>query len=283
MIEPFIWMLKHKDFKKHFGYLLGILLKFFIPAIILTVLFFVFHNNFSFDIQFLFLALIILLYIAPFLCLQGYLWELAGNIISRDWDIEANSVYNGKIKQVYKIELPELRTFKLVWRGIASVVANILMSVPLLLLVLSSSILNIIGCTYFGTAMYENPSYIIAMFGAFFIYWFLVPAFLWNYANRDSVVAVWNLRKAIYISGNYTGKYILNGTVFCFFNSFFSAVTSAIFSLIFIFPGITHDIMNNYLAFGILVLSSILVYLIYIYCVYVDAYLLGTIAPPHEG
>lgn len=279
MIQPFIWMFKHKDFKQHFGYLAGILIKFFIPAIILSIFLFLFPNFLQINFQIALLILTALLFAAPFLCLQGYMWELTENIISRDWDIVANSVYNGRIKQVYKIELPELRTFKLIWRGIASVVANILMAIPIILLILISGILGVIGCKFFNTTVFANPAYPYALIGAVLIYWFLVPAFLWNYANRDSVVAVWNLRKAVYIAGNYTGKYILNSTAFCTFNFLVSLLISLIKAIL----SFGLSIANIPFMFATLLIIGIAIYFIYIYSVYVNAYLLGTIAPPHEG
>ncbi len=279
MIQPFIWMFKHKDFKEHFWYLAGILIKFFIPAIILSIFLFLFPNFLQINFQIALLILTALLFAAPFLCLQGYMWKLTENIISRDWDIVANSVYNGKIKQVYKIELPELKTFKLIWRGIASVVANILMAIPLIMLLLISGFIGAIGCRFFNMSVFANPAYPYALIGAVLIYWFLIPAFLWNYANRDSVVAVWNLRKAIYIAGNYTGKYILNSTIFCIFNFIISFFISLIQTILSFGQALT----NTAFLFVILLLIGIIIYFIYIYCIYVDAYLLGTIAPPHEG
>ena len=279
MIQPFIWMFKHKDFKNHFRYLLEVLLKFYVPAIILSILLYLFYKFLSPVYLTALIVFNILLYAAPFVCLQGYMWEMTENIISREWDIVANSVYNGKIKQVYKIELPELKVFRLIWRGIASIVANLLMGLPIILLFIISGLISAIGYTYFGTCVCANPAYPIGIAGAFLIYWFLIPAFLWNYAHRDSVVAVWNLRKAVYIAGNYTGKYILNSTVFCFFNF----IVSAIVSLLQLPLSFAKSFLPIQLLCILLILYVCFSYLVYIYAIYVDAYLLGTIAPPHEG
>ena len=276
MIQPFIWMFKHKDFKEHFRYFVRVLLMFFISNIILTFFLLTGHQIIAKHIQLILIIVSFFLYAAPFLCLQGYMWELTGNIISRDWDIVANSVYNGKIKQVYKIEFPETKTLRLIWRGIASVVANILMAIPLILLLLISGVLGVLGCKIFNTSVFANPAYPFALIGAVLMYWFLIPAFLWNYAHRDSVVAVWNLRKAVYIAGNYTGKYILNSTIFCIFNFVVSFLVQVLFILGQISPTIPF-------IFVILHTVGVISYFIYIYCIYVDAYLLGTIAPPHEG
>ena len=89
-------------------------------------------------------------------------------------------------------------------------------------------------------------------------------------------IAVWNLRKAVYIAGNYTGKYILNSTIFCIFNFVVSFLVQVLFILGQISPTIPF-------IFVILHTVGVISYFIYIYCIYVDAYLLGTIAPPHEG
>ena len=279
MFEAFIWMFKNENFRKHVQYLVFTLLKFFIPAIFLLLIKFYFSHLMTPTASLIVTVTAWLLYITPFLCLQGYFWELTGNIISREWDIKAASIYNGKIKNVYKITLPEIHTLKFIWRGIASVVANILMSLPLVSLLIVSGFLGALGIKFLGTDIFSNASYPAAMLIAFLMYWFLVPAFLWNYANRDSVVAVWNLRKAIYIAGNYTGKYILNSTVFCLYNLVVSIVISGIEA------GLSFGNLNITNPIGTLsfLVTGLVLYFIYTYSIYVNAYLLGTIAPPHEG
>ena len=116
---------------------------------------------------------------------------------------------------------------------------------------------------------------------ALLLYVFLcafIPALLWNYAVRDSVFAVWNIRKAIYIMGNYTGKYIWNTLLFIIFYLVDYALIAAIafiLGLNNIEPGFWSGIR--------LLIFYIFSYIQYLYCIYVYAYLLGTIAPPHEG
>ena len=279
MFETFSWMFKNEKFNEHIRYLILTLFKFFIPAIILSLVLYFFYQIISPIALLVLFVITALLYAAPFLCLQGYFWELAGNIISREWDIKAANIYNGKIKNVYKITLPEIHTLKFIWRGIASIVANMLMGLPLIVLIFFSTLLGLLGGHVLGTDMFTNPSYYLASLISLILYWFLVPAFLWNYANRDSVVAVWNLRKAVYIAGNYTGKYILNSTIFCIY---YIAVTFIVYcTKMFLFIG-KFDITNLIYLIN-LILISIFSYFIYMYSIYVYAYLLGTIAPPHEG
>ena len=107
-----------------------------------------------------------------------------------------------------------------------------------------------------------------------------IPALLWNYAARDSVFAVWNIRKAVHIMGNYTGKYIWNTLLYVLFY----VVTSVLLSLIATALGI-RDIANQMSMLNIIKLLVYLTisYLQYLYSLYVYAYLLGTIAPPAEG
>lgn len=275
MLKPFVWMFSTENFKKHFLYLFFTYFKFVIPAIIFYITGYYIANDFSF---WSYLASGVLFF-APFLCIQGYFWELTSQIISREWDIEGASIYNGKIKQTYQIKFPELNTLKFIWRGIASIVANIIMFCPLIMLFYFSAFTGIFGTQLLGTNMFENPSYYYAAILAWIIYGFLTPALLWNYAKQDSVVAVLNYRKAIYITGNYTGKYILNCIIFIIFNTILSLTISAIFNL---FSINTINLNEPLTALTLLIFVTV-IYVMYIYCTYVNSYLLGTITPPCEG
>ena len=265
MFEPFIWMFKNTDFKQHFVYLFFIYIKFFVLALICYLIGFVFfHNPILIPV---FAILAILFFVAPGFCIQGYFWELTENIISRDWDIKAANVYNGKIKEIYRISLPELNTVRFIWRGFASVVATILMVVPFGLLITSGTFLSTV------CAMSIPAALLLYIFLCTFI-----PALLWNYAAKDSVFAVWNIRKAVYIMGNYTGKYIWNTILFIIFY-LFDYVLLAFITYLLKLNNIDLSLLSWVKAFILLLLG----YAQYIYCVYVYAYLLGTITPPHEN
>ena len=278
MLKPFSWMFKIGNFKEHFKYLFLILFKFFIPAICLSCVV-LFCKTLPPLWGYVCSILSILLFIAPFLCIQGYFWELTSQIISREFDVTGANVYNGKIKQVYKIELPDINTKKFIWRGFASIVANIIMCWPLFAVFTLSTTLGIAGIMYLGTNMFEMQSYLFAIIGATLLYAFLAPALLWNYAKQDSVVSVLNFRKAIFVAGNYTGKYILNCILYAIFNAIPSYVITFLFALLQIqnFDFSNPIYLINFLIF------SVALYIIYLYCVFVNAYLLGTIAPPCEG
>lgn len=267
MLEPFIWMFKTENFKKSFKYLLFIYLKFFVVAVIFAILGLFFLSNFTISIVLFIVAGIFLL--APALCIQGYFWELTANIISRDWDIKASSVYTGKIKEIFKIELPQLKTLKLIWRGMASIVATLLMLVPFI----------IITTTGLITTSFISPLAAILIF--VFIFSF-IPALLWNYAKQDSIFAVWNIRKAIYIMGNYTGKYIINTIIFILFYTLNSVVLGAV-SYILGFNILSNADFTGFQDIIKLLFFYIASYLIYLYSIFVYAYLLGTLTPPAEG
>ena len=219
----------------------------------------IFH---SFIISFIIFAI-------PFLLVQGYFWELTECIISRNWDIKASNIYNGKIKNVFNVELPEINTLRFIWRGIASIVATTLMFLPFGLMIFS-------GALAVGISDLPRESFI-------FLYLFIIsfiPALLWNYASTNSVFAVWNIRKAIYLMGNYTGKYILNIILFILFYT----IDYALLFLASILLGLninSTDITSTKIVLFIIWVTF--AYVKYFYSLYVYAYLLGTIAPPHEA
>ena len=100
-----------------------------------------------------------------------------------------------------------------------------------------------------------------------------LPAMLWNYAKENSVFAVWNIRKAVYLLGTYPGKYILNTFVFVIFyllNWLF------VYGLILL----TIPIQIQYLQ---VLICNFAASILYLYSLHVYAYLLATITPPGEG
>ena len=268
MLEPFIWMFKTKDFKEHLIYLLISLVKF----IFVSAVFYFISNFFIKDpvIKNVFYIFSIGLFILPFLSIQGYFWELTECIISRDWDINAASVYNGKIRSVFSVELPKLNTQKFIWRGIASIIATILMFAPFILLMFSGNLAA-------GLSNFPKESLV-------FVYIFIIsfiPALLWNYASTNSIFAVWNIRKAIYLMGNYTGKYIFNIVLFVLFYTLDYMLMFLISELLGV-NNMASFVFSSTNAIKIILLM-IFAYVKYFYTLYVYAYLLGTIAPVHEA
>ncbi len=88
-MQPFIWMFKVKEFKKHFLCL----------------------ACFSIALFTLFLETKWIGYLCSIvsgLYLTGYFWNLTEQIIHRDRSIEASNIYDGKIKETYTITLPKL-------------------------------------------------------------------------------------------------------------------------------------------------------------------------------
>lgn len=278
MFKPFSWMFKIDNFKEHFKYLFFILIKFFIPAICLSYLV-LFCQALPPLWGYVCCALSILLFIAPFLCIQGYFWELTSQIISRDFDVVGGNIYNGKIRQVYKIELPDINTKKFIWRGIASIVANLIMFLPLISILSGSFLLDNFGVSLLSVNSFETSGSMTALTGVAILYVFLAPALLWNYAKRNSIVATLNFPKAVYIAGNYTGKYILNGVLFFVFNFIMSGLTSILSYLQFLLTPAQRSPLFVLCFF----VSYVIGYLIYIYCIFVNAYLLGTITPAGEA
>ena len=142
------------------------------------------------------IPIIFFLFLIPNLLPIGYFWELTEKIINRESDIQANSVYNGKIKKTYKFELPEFGIAKFIWHGFASIIANTIMVIPYMLL-LFLGIKNNSFCTF--------PQILVISLILFAI---LIPALLWNYAKQNSVFAVLNIPKAVNIIGNHLFRYL---------------------------------------------------------------------------
>lgn len=266
MLQPFIWMFTTENFKKHFVYLFSYSVVFCVLTIITAILMFS-ETLPTYSRYICGLAGVILLLI-PVLLTIGYFWNLTQQIISREEDISANSIYNGKIKHIYKIELPEFKFFQHLWRGIASIVANILLVIPYLYMIY----LN----TFSGSYSQTGPLVILA---ATIFYVLFCPALLWNYAKNNSVVSVLNIFKAINITGNYTLRYIR-----CIFMFIITYIVIALTDLLlynFVRP-FMHENLN---IFEIIVclLSAIIFIAKYLYFLYVNAYILGTITPVDES
>lgn len=276
MFEPFVWIFKQENWKQNakflclvpFGFLIIFLLLYFAGTMLCL------HNAVA---QWSLCLLALLILFSALLLVQGYFWELVENIIFRGTDIVASDIYNGKIKQVYKIDLPELKVFKLIWRGLASIVATILMCLPAVLLIFTSAI----TLEYTTVNVFTVAGYSFGTIGICILVFIFTPALLWNYAKQNSVVAVWNIRKAIYIIGNYTGKYLLNSLIFFLFYAA-QELFMVLLAKLLLFG--TFDV-NSIGIFQVvrIGLFALISYFMMLYSLYVYAYLLGTIAPSDEA
>jgi len=287
VFEPLIWMFKVKDFKKHFIFLLFIGLIFLGIALLVPFIALLIkeENNLYYNLI-LHLVQIILLFI-PALCFTGYFWSLTDSIINRDNDIIASNIYNGRIKTIKKISLPELKFFTFIWRGIASIFATILFCLPCYLIYtkIISNMQKISDFWQWGSNVPNLFMMILIVFISTFI-----PALLWNYARRNSVTAVLNIPKAVYIMGNYTKKYIVNTFLFILLSVIYAVILNEVVTLT--GAGITFSISTNgvlrYSVSGDNIILSFVIfnvvnYIISIYWLFVNAFLLGTIAPPTEA
>lgn len=254
-MQPFVWMFKVKEFKKHYLYLALLTIVMYVLYFGLTII------PISASFQFLVNGAAYICSIIPGLYILGYFWNLTEQIIHRDRNIEANNIYDGKIKETYTITLPELDFIDNVWRGVASIVATVLLIIPFV-------IIMFMGIRQ-GTLAALPPAF--AIFIPVFLSLFF-PALFWNFAYRGSVIAVWNIRKAIYLVGNYTAKYFLNVIILL--------VISVISGLIDYFLLILAFSTAN---FVIIAAAYAIVGIKDLYCIFVNAYLIGTIAPTSEA
>ena len=287
MFEPFIWMFKTEGFKTHYIKILitsiilfvaGIISTF--PTVFLGTALFVFNPILSIII----FALGIFLACSSFFMVQGYFWELTEQIIDRTCDIKSASIYNGKISQVYTIVLPEWNVLKMIWRGFASIVATIIMYIPWGILIYTCLLAQQKTAIDFANRLSlisVEPTLWIPMELLLLIFIFLIPGLLWNYANRNSVVATLNIRKAIYIFGNYPLKYILNLLAMALFYFVDMGLTLGLIKLFHI-DSLAQS-SNHILAGILLLLFSTFVFIKFLYKIFVYAYLIGTLAPSGEG
>ena len=286
LIEPFIWMFSVENFKKHFIYLL------LVPVVCWVTVFLMFLCTNGFTIQNLVLnvvliVLTIFVLLCPILCLTGYFWCLTDNIIGRNLEAKLNSVYNGKADFKNVITLPEWDIPRFIWRGIASWFASVIMYIPIVLVM----VFIIFNMSLIASFWNLDPrQMIIAVSIIMIMISLLIPGLLWNYARRDSVVAVLNIPKAIYLMESYPLKYFLNS----FLMVVFSIARSFIIRAIMIAIGMgaifaTNTAPNSYADFfnpsfiTAYVVSIILGYILDSYWIFANSYLLGTIAPPSES
>ena len=269
-MESFIWMFKEKDFAKHYIFLsAGTVIMFLLAlGVILALTFLQSAGSLN---KIVYMIVFVTVSILPALFMLGYFWNLTENIINREMSIESDNVYNGKIRKICKIELPELKPLSFIWRGFASMVANILIIVPYFLLI-TLSVLT-------GSFASIPPQAVIA--GAVF-YCLFFPALFLNYAKQNSVFAVLNIPKAVSIFGNYPFRYlwaiILLGIVYGV-NFFLDNVVVQFF-----LPKFTSGFGAESI-FPIIILAIYFIFTILknFYLIFVIAHILGTIVPPSES
>lgn len=281
MLKPLFWMFKEKDFVKHFFILFFVEIFFLIAGI---TVFYTLVKFFGTDNNFALLVMLAVIFIIPFLFMQGYFWELTENVINREIDITTASVYNGKINQNNIIKLPKIEFFQMIWRGIASIVASLIFFIPI---AYALTCYSKTGLDPSQTLNYtkEQVSLIFTIFISCFI-----PALLYNYASRNSVFAMLNIPKAVFIMGNYTWSYIKNTFLFILFSAAYSYIMGLLLYLFntgIDFNNITAiekqvSSINTENIILPLILTVIITFVFRIYFIYVNSYLLGTIAPRQE-
>jgi len=285
MLEPFIWMFKCENFSKYY-------LKLFLFAVLLFIIGIIsifptvflgtilIKTSLASSIAMYTIGIFVLL--SSLFLIQGYFWELTYNIIDRKWDIKAPSIYNGKVVEIFKVDLPEWNLFKFVWRGFASIVATIIMYIPWIEVLLLFFIFNStrVGATQNFTSLINSYGIALPLFYGLFL--FLIPSLLWNYASKDSVFATLNIFKAIYIIGNYTVRYIINGIKFVIFYLLDLCLTWGIMTVLNI-NSIQASKEVSILNIIVLIIFAILIFGKYLYKIHVYAYLLGTIAQVGES
>ena len=273
MLEPYVWMFKTKDFKAHVLYLFLSYFKFLVPAIFVYIMALPFILNTNVYKGLLVIAL--LLASAMPLCLLGYFWELSHSIINRRNDVAASSIYDGKIKIIAHIELPQINTLKLIWRGFASLVATVLMLLPLYIILV---IIGALDVSFYSTGSSYNLNCYIALY---VISICLVPALLWNYAKHNSIFSTMNIKKAIYIMGNYPFRYAWGLIRYWLLNIFYAFIVAGFMFLLNIYQ-LNSSVLLNLVYIMNLFIFGLILHVINIYFMFVSAYLLGTIAPSTE-
>lgn len=264
MFEAYTWIFKKENFKKHYILLLVLNIFSVLPVILLLT---------GIIKSLIGACIALLLALLSSLPLCGYYWKLVENIIDADTDIFANNIYNGKIKTCLKINLPELNFFKLLWRGIASFVANILLITTYTLIMFSLGFLAGFSGAHFNQfATSFVPVQVCAILIGLLMFYLLVPALFWNYAKNNSVFSILNIQKAIYIAGNYPGRYI--GKIF---QMLFAYLVNVIILWLIGFP---IALLVN------IKVCNIIQYIVAIplsaYFTFVYAYISGTLAPSEE-
>lgn len=280
MFEAFIWLFYKDDFKNHFFRLFSLIFIFWIPLFIVASI--IYLNRSLFDEQILFYIGIIFTIglILPFFAITGYFWELTESIINRETDIVANNIYNNKILTKNIIDLPAWNLRKFIWRGFASIVATIIMYIPYILLFTALKIRIPMIAAYWGWSSEQTMiiTSVLVIFSCL-----LIPGLLWNYARRDSVVAVLNIPKAFDLMCNHTIRYILHSVLLVivyFISSFLTSYLSVILGI----SGNLDMLADGYFIAAVkLIILLLSCHLINIYFIFIYAHILGTLFPTYEN
>jgi hypothetical protein len=206
------------------------------------------------------------LLLIPSLLTLGYFWEMTASVIDRKTDIVSASVYNGKVKLIENIKLPEIKFFKFVWRGISGFVALIIMEVPVIMI-----FLNII--------IFRKPEWLIVLIIIQVLIWFLYPGLAWNYAKNNSVFSTWNLYTAGHLLENRPGRYLWN--LFLMILTWFAFITIVGIAEYIIGIPSENDI-NNMHGLIMYLLPVLIFYLPYIYLQHVFAFLIGSLGNSND-
>lgn len=287
--EMFTWMLKKEDFKNHIFKLFNILFIFFILLMLIALCLNLLRNTASpqllIGLKFTFAVIMLL----PFLFITGYFWSLTENIINRDVDITANSIYNNKLKQKFIINFPEWNIIKFLWRGLASIIATIIMYIPYILILGNSNSQLANTAAFWG---WDSAQTTIITNSLFIISCILVPGLLWNYARQDSIVATLNIPKAFYLITTYPFRYLTHSLFLVFIYLLYAKIMDFLTTIINFskYPDYRIDeyviYVMSYSATDIffkIVLLLFGCYIISLFFLYVYAYILGTLTPSNEN
>ena len=274
-MEAFTWMFRTEGFKKHYLFLC-------LSGIVLFLLSGIFGYGAYYSLNLHNMLITILLAVIAIFCFismgllpSGYFWYLTCSAAERQQDFQYSNVYDGTFKETIKVELPEIKPFAFIWRGFASFVATMLLIYPVLILI----VITAAGSAFSGL---NNLPALFVSYGFFFLFLgMLIPGLLWNYAVRNSIIAVWNIPKAIHLLGTYTGRYVLHTALYlliCFTLNILFTWLKGLFGIddYAIMSGDIASIIKAFV-FYYLVLNPIFSYILFVY-----AYLLGTIAPSGE-
>ncbi len=255
MFKSFIWMFKTPDYKSQLLYLVKMFCLFALMAF--CAYFAAYILRYEHVISNVFLFISGLLTLIPVLIFSGYFWELVSAIMDRNIDFSASNIYDGKIKAKDVVEFPELNTKTFLWRGIASIIATMLLVVPHSLIVMMN--------TYNLESGFINPRLVVpfSMFFSFFI-----PAQLWCYAKSNSLTEVLNLRKIVHLTGNYFWRYVITVIIYAAMNYFTASLEASLYN-------------NSQTISGVLLIALYWIFK-FLYFSFVYAYLIGAITPAGE-
>ena len=268
MLEAFTYMFKIDGAKKHWLFFISL----FLFSSVLSYSFILIFKNEIFNslFSFVILFLAIIIFVIPGLILNGYFWNLTDNIVYRDHDVDASLVYDGKIKNINIITLPDLNIRRHIWRSLASLVAMFIMFLPFLLIILLSAGVSVLSGGFKDFALLYASGYV----GLIILMLLLLPSLMWNYAKQDSIFAGLNIIKAIHIIGNYPLVYIRNVVLIVIVNILGSIILYNLSLALGVSDTVVPRVSEAVYYFYSLVQG--------LYIIYVHAFLLGTLAPTNE-